>query len=130
MHAAPMNRWIVVAGGILIQLSLGAIYAWSAFTKKLVEAPFEFTKTETQWVFAIGLASFAVFMALIAGKWQAKVGPRVVAITGGLIMGGGYLLASFAPDDHRAFWWILIGVGLLGGAGIGLRLRRVRSPSS
>jgi OFA family oxalate/formate antiporter-like MFS transporter len=119
MHAAPMNRWIVVAGGILIQLSLGAIYAWSAFTKKLVEAPFEFTKTETQWVFAIGLASFAVFMALIAGKWQAKVGPRVVAITGGLIMGGGYLLASFAPDDHRAFWWILIGVGLLGGAGIG-----------
>jgi OFA family oxalate/formate antiporter-like MFS transporter len=119
MPAAPINRWIVVAGGILIQLSLGAIYAWSAFTKKLVEAPFEFTKTETQWIFGVGLASFAVFMALIAGKWQAKVGPRVVAIVGGLIMGGGYLLASFAPDDHRAFWWILIGVGLLGGAGIG-----------
>jgi OFA family oxalate/formate antiporter-like MFS transporter len=58
-------------------------------------------------------------MALIAGKWQAKVGPRVVAITGGLIMGAGYILASFAPNDHSAFWWILLGVGLLGGAGIG-----------
>ena len=30
-----MNRWIVVIGGILIQLALGAIYAWSAFTGPL-----------------------------------------------------------------------------------------------
>jgi OFA family oxalate/formate antiporter-like MFS transporter len=114
-----MNRWLVVIGGILIQLCLGAIYAWSAFTKQLNEAPFGFSKTKTQWVFAVGLASFAFFMALIAGKWQAKVGPRIVAITGGIIMGAGYVLASFAPSDPSAFWWILIGVGLIGGAGIG-----------
>ena len=30
-----MNRWFVVGGAILIQLCLGAIYAWSVFTKKL-----------------------------------------------------------------------------------------------
>jgi OFA family oxalate/formate antiporter-like MFS transporter len=114
-----MNRWLVVVGGILIQLCLGAIYAWSAFTKQLNEAPFEFSKTKTQWVFAVGLASFAFFMALIAGKWQAKVGPRIVAITGGIIMGAGYVLASFAPSSPGGFWWIMIGVGLLGGAGIG-----------
>jgi OFA family oxalate/formate antiporter-like MFS transporter len=120
MAEKVMNRWIVVAGGILIQLCLGAIYAWSAFTKKLTDPEtFNFNKTETQIIFAVGLASFALFMALIAGKWQAKVGPRVVAITGGLIMGAGYILASFAPNDHSAFWWILLGVGLLGGAGIG-----------
>ncbi|MFG0251625.1 MAG: OFA family MFS transporter [Phycisphaerales bacterium JB038] len=120
MPATVMNRWIVVVGGILIQLCLGAIYAWSAFTKKLTDPEtFNFTKTETQVIFAVGLASFAFFMALIAGKWQAKVGPRIVAITGGIIMGLGYILASFAPSDHSAFWWILIGVGLLGGAGIG-----------
>ena len=115
-----MNRWLVVGGGILIQLCLGAIYAWSAFTKKLTDPEtFNFTKEETQWIFAVGLASFAFFMALIAGKWQAKVGPRIVAITGGLIMGAGYVIASFAPNTHDAFWQILIGVGLLGGAGIG-----------
>jgi len=115
-----MNRWLVVIGGILIQLCLGAIYAWSAFTKKLTDPEtFNFTKEETQWIFAVGLASFAFFMALIAGKWQAKVGPRIVAITGGLIMGAGYVIASFAPSTHDAFWQILIGVGLLGGAGIG-----------
>ncbi|MEZ5147550.1 MAG: hypothetical protein R2759_10855 [Bacteroidales bacterium] len=27
-----MNRWLVVIGAILIQLALGAIYAWSVFT--------------------------------------------------------------------------------------------------
>ncbi len=112
-----MNRWLVVVGAILIQLCLGAIYAWSAFTGKLTAADgaFGFTKTQTQVVFAVGLASFAFFMALIAGKWQAKVGPRIVAITGGVIMGLGYILASFWTD----FAGILIGVGLLGGAGIG-----------
>ena len=30
-----MNRWLVVVGAILIQLCLGAIYAWSVFTPGL-----------------------------------------------------------------------------------------------
>ena len=30
-----MNRWLVVLGAILIQLALGAIYAWSVFTPAL-----------------------------------------------------------------------------------------------
>ena len=31
-----MNRWLVVVGALLIQLCLGAIYAWSVFTPPLV----------------------------------------------------------------------------------------------
>jgi len=116
-QGAVMNRWLVVAGGILVQLCLGAIYAWSAFTTKLNAAPYEFTGTETQWVFSIGLASFAVFMAIFAGRWQAKVGPRVVAMTGGIVMGLGYIIGSLSGT---CFWGILVGVGLIGGAGIGL----------
>jgi MFS family permease len=111
-----MNRWIVVAGGILIQLCLGAIYAWSAFTKQLAGPPYDLSGTQSQWVFALGLASFAVFMALIAGKWQARVGPRIVALTGGLIMGLGYVIAGVSGTNY---WGILLGIGLLGGAGIG-----------
>lgn len=112
-----MNRWLVVAGGILIQLCLGAIYAWSAFTKVLTADPFSFSRTQTQVIFSVGLASFAVFMALIAGKWQAKSGPRVVAITGGIVMGMGYVIAGLAGTS---FWGILFGIGIMGGAGIGL----------
>lgn len=112
-----MNRWLVVVGGILIQLCLGAIYAWSAFTGKLTADPFGFTKTQTQIIFSLGLLSFAVVMALVAGRWQKKVGPRVVALTGGIVLGIGYVIAGLS---QTSFWGILIGVGLLGGAGIGL----------
>ena len=112
-----MNRWIVVVGGILIQLCLGAIYAWSAFTGKLTAEPFNLSGTQTQIVFSVGLATFAVVMALVAGKWQKKAGPRTVALTGGIVLGLGYLLAGFAGSS---FIGILIGIGLMGGAGIGL----------
>ncbi|MCU0915476.1 MAG: OFA family MFS transporter [Planctomycetes bacterium] len=112
-----MNRWLVVGGGILVQLCLGAIYAWSAFTTKLTAAPYNFTKPQTQIIFSVGLASFAVVMALVAGKWQKTAGPRRVALVGGLILGLGYVIAGLAGSS---FAGILIGVGLLGGAGIGL----------
>jgi OFA family oxalate/formate antiporter-like MFS transporter len=114
-----MNRWMVVVGAILVQLCLGAIYAWSAFTGKLTapDGAFLFTKTQTQIIFSVGLAMFAVVMALFAGKWQAKVGPRKVAMTGGLILGIGYVIAGLAGTN---FLGILIGIGILGGAGIGL----------
>jgi len=112
-----MNRWLVVVGGILIQLCLGAIYAWSAFTQKLTQSPYGFSKLKTQLVFCLGLATFAVVMALIAGKWQKKSGPRVVAIAGGIVLGLGYIVAGLSGTS---FAGILIGVGLLGGAGIGL----------
>jgi OFA family oxalate/formate antiporter-like MFS transporter len=112
-----VNRWWVVAGGVLIQLCLGAIYAWSAFAGSLVADPYGFSRTGTQVIFAVGLASFALFMALLGGRWQRHAGPRVVALTGGLVLGAGYLLAGLAGES---FWGILLGVGVLGGAGIGL----------
>jgi len=112
-----MNRSLVVVGGILVQLCLGAIYAWSAFTSKLTADPFGFTKTQTQIIFSLGLLTFAVVMALVAGRWQKKVGPRLVALVGGIVLGIGYVIAGLAGTS---FWGILIGVGLLGGAGIGL----------
>jgi len=67
-----MNRGLVVLGAILIQLALGAIYAWSVFTPSLIVEGW--AKADTQWVFAIGLVSFAVFM-VFAGKKNATWGP-------------------------------------------------------
>jgi OFA family oxalate/formate antiporter-like MFS transporter len=110
-----MNRNLVVLGAILIQLALGAIYAWSVFTPGLKIAGW--TSSDTQWVFAIGLASFAVFM-VFAGKKLPSWGPKKLAIIGGLILGLGYTLAGlFGGTD---FWTLVILIGLVGGAGIGL----------
>lgn len=112
-----INRWLVVAGGILIQTCLGAIYAWSAFTPKLTAEPYSFTRTETQIIFSVGLLSFALVMALVAGRWQKKSGPRVVAAAGGLVLGLGYLVAGFGGSSFAV---MLLGIGVLGGSGIGL----------
>ena len=114
-----LNRWLVVVGAILIQLCLGAIYAWSAFTGKLCDLKGEycFTASQSQAIFSMGLASFALFMAFIGGPWQKKSGPRIVAITGGTVLGIGYILGAFLG---KTFWAQLIFIGLIGGAGIGL----------
>ena len=75
MGTKVMNRWLVVVGALLIQLCLGAIYAWSVFTpelnKAVADGGFGFSATQTQVVFAVGLAMFAIVMVL-AGRWQAK----------------------------------------------------------
>jgi OFA family oxalate/formate antiporter-like MFS transporter len=122
--AAPavMNRGMVVVGAILIQLCLGAIYAWSVFTPSLKTGNFSFSTEQTQWIFSVGLATFAVTMVL-AGLWQAKVGPTVVARVGGLVLGIGYVLGGLATrtmTGDGAFWALLLTIGFVGGAGIGL----------
>ena len=110
-----MNRWLVVLGAILIQLSLGAIYAWSVFTPDLVKAGW--SRVETQIVFSLGLASFAVVMVW-AGRRLNDWGPRKLAWAGGIVLGIGYALAGLFGGTN--FWAILFFIGLIGGAGIGL----------
>ncbi len=122
MKSGPgMNRWLVVLGAILIQLCLGAIYAWSAYTAELTKPLAEgglygFTKAQSQLPFSIGLATFAVVMVL-AGNWQKKAGPKIVSITGGIVLGIGYILAGLIGKS-LAMQVVLL--GLVGGAGIGL----------
>ncbi|MBG0789075.1 MAG: OFA family MFS transporter [Desulfovibrionaceae bacterium] len=110
-----MNRWLVVLGAILIQLCLGAIYAWSVFTPALKDAGW--TKMDTQVVFAVGLAVFAVVMVW-AGKKLAAWGPRRLTLISGLVLGAGYALAGIAGGTD--FWSLLLFIGVIGGAGIGI----------
>ncbi len=109
------NRWFVVLGAILIQLSLGALYAWSVFTPALKAAGW--SKMETQVVFAVGLVTFAVVM-VFAGRSMAKLGPRKLVAAGGIILGIGYALTGILGGTK--FWAVCLGIGLIGGTGIGL----------
>ena len=109
------NRWLVVLGAVLIQLSLGAIYAWSVFTPALEKSGW--SKLDTQIVFAVGLASFALTMVW-AGRRLAVWGPQKLSALGGLVLGGGYLLTGLLGAEN--FWIVTLGIGLIGGAGIGL----------
>ncbi len=64
--ADAATRWKVVLGALLIQLSLGAIYAWSVFTPDLKDAGW--SKLDTQIVFGVGLATFAIVMVFAGRK--------------------------------------------------------------
>lgn len=112
-----MNRNLVVIGAIMIQLALGAIYAWSVYTKSLREAGW--SKQETQMVFSAGLALFAIVM-VIAGRFlqHPKVGPRKLAMASGFVLSVGYILAGIFGAEN--FTTTFIFVGIIGGAGIGL----------
>jgi OFA family oxalate/formate antiporter-like MFS transporter len=115
-----MNRGIIVVGAIMIQVALGAIYAWSAFTTPLqgtetAISQFAFSKTETQAIFSAGLATFAIF-TIIGGRLQKKYGPRKIALIGGILLGLGYLLGSFVGAN---FPLKLLSIGIIAGAGIG-----------
>jgi MFS family permease len=112
------NRWLVVAGAILIQLALGALYAWSVFTKLLTdpEGLYRFTATQTAWIFSAGLATFALVMVL-AGRWQARTGPRLMSVLGGLLLGLGFVLGGLFGSN---FWTQFLFIGVVAGAGIGL----------
>jgi len=109
------NRWFVVLGAVLIQLCLGAIYAWSVFTPELTDSGW--SKTQTQIVFSVGLAMFALSM-VFAGRKLSSWGPRTLATAGGVTLGLGYMIASIGGGNN--FWIVLIGVGFIGGIGIGL----------
>ncbi len=110
-----MNRWIVVAWAVLIQLALGAIYAWSVFTPSLKESGW--STTQTQVVFSAGLAFFAIIM-VISGRLMPRVGPRKLTIAGGIVLGSGYIVAGLL--DTTSFWPIFFLIGVIGGSGIGL----------
>jgi len=54
---------------------------------------------------------------IMAGRWQDKYGPRVVATIGGVLLGFGYIMASFTGASYPA---MVIFIGIFGGAGIGM----------
>jgi OFA family oxalate/formate antiporter-like MFS transporter len=112
-----MNRWYVVVGAILIQLCLGAIYAWSVFTPKLTAegGTYNFSASQAAWVFSVGLLVFAVVM-ILSGRMIGKIGPRKLAVLGGVVLGVGYILGGFFGSSFAAQ---LIFIGIIGGAGIG-----------
>ncbi len=109
------NRGFVVLGAILIQLALGAIYAWSVFTGSLVEDGWN--KAQTQIVFSCGLAFFAIVM-VIAGRIMPKIGPQRLTVLSAVTLGAGYLLAGLFGAEN--FVTTLIFIGVMGGSGIGL----------
>jgi OFA family oxalate/formate antiporter-like MFS transporter len=108
------NRWGIAAAAVLIQLALGAVYAWSVFRVPLARE-FDWTIPQVTFVFTICIFVLGV-AAFVGGLWLNRRGPRVVALTGGCLYGLGVFLAGFA--DHH-LWWLYLSYGVIGGIGLG-----------
>jgi OFA family oxalate/formate antiporter-like MFS transporter len=57
------NRWLLAAGGVLMQLALGAVYAWSVFRDPLMKN-FGWSISEVTLTFSIAILvlGFAAFL--------------------------------------------------------------------
>src|SRR5580698_494395 len=108
------KRWGIATAGFLMQVVLGAVYAWSVFRVPLVRQ-FHWSIEEVTLTFTISILvlSFACFFG---GLWLNKKGPRIVALTGGFLYGLGVFLASFSDNK---LWWLYLSYGVIGGIGVG-----------
>src|SRR2546423_7187023 len=81
------NRWIIAAAGIVMQIALGAVYAWSVFRIPLTQAYgwsiSQVTLTFELAILVLGLAAFA------GGLWMKRAGPRRMAVIGGVWFSAG-----------------------------------------
>jgi OFA family oxalate/formate antiporter-like MFS transporter len=120
-----MNRWWVVVGALLIQVSLGAVYIWSVFQSPLKEVFPTWTEPMVTLPSQIVLACFALAV-IFGGRLQDKFGPRWVATAGGVVLGLGLVLAKFAgvaalaAKPGLALVWLVGTFSVLGGIGIGI----------
>lgn len=119
MATATKNRgWIVALAGAGINLALGVLYAWSIFKGAIEQqiglvGGFDWDPASLNDPYALCCLVFALMM-VPAGRFQDRYGPRLAAMTGGLLVGLGFILS--AMSNSYPAW--LFGFGVLAGTGI------------
>lgn len=122
--------WIVTFSGTFINLALGVLYSWSILAKAMkvpvAEGGWGWTTTQTQIPYAVACGLFAVMM-VFAGRAQDKFGPRIIATVGGVLVGMGLIVASYASPTNVAL--LVLGFGIMAGIGIGLGYAAATPPA-
>src|SRR5580704_9876757 len=110
-----MKRWRVALGGVLMNLALGSLYAWSVFVLPL-EKEFGWKRTETSLTYTIAVVTFALTF-IIAGRIQDRRGPRLCAFLGTIFVSAGFFLSAYTTS--LTFLYLTLGfiVGIGNGFG-------------
>ncbi len=128
MGKEPTKAWITVFAGTVVNLCLGILYAWSIWSSALtdteragesmtgINAGWEYiTHTQAAVPFSLCVVVFALLM-IPGGRIQDRYGPRAGAITGGLFLAAGCIVAGLM----KSFAGLILGFGVLGGIGMGI----------
>ena len=110
-----LSRWWRVVGGLLMNLALGSLYAWSVFVAPL-EKEFGWKRADTSQVFTWAVVVFAISF-IVAGRLQDKMGPFWVSLTGCILLTIGFLLS--ARTDSLGYLIVCFGVVVGIGNGFG-----------
>ncbi len=109
-----MKRYRILAAAVVMQMCLGATYAWSIFVPPL-RALTGLSQGAVQLPFSLFYFAFPLTM-ILSGTLLARLGPRACATAGGIVFGGGWMLAALG---ERHFSFTVTGIGLLAGVGVG-----------
>ncbi len=109
-----MKKALFLVVGIAFLLCLGTVYSYSVFRVPL-EKTLGIKATQSGLPYMLALFFYALFMPL-TGRYLRRIEPRFVAMTGGTLMGIGWILASFFPS----FPLVAFFYGVLGGIGVGI----------
>ncbi|MGB3210948.1 MAG: MFS transporter [Desulforhopalus sp.] len=108
-------RYILLLSAILMQMCLGATYSWSVYVLPLKTLT-GLQQGPVQIPFTVFYFMFPLTM-MAAGTFLPRIGPRISAMAGGLLFGGGWILAS--QGTHN-FIFTILGIGVLSGIGAGM----------
>jgi OFA family oxalate/formate antiporter-like MFS transporter len=109
-----MNRYLILVAAVMMQMCLGATYSWSIYVQPIRELT-GMLQGSAQLPFTLFYFAFPATM-IMAGHFLPRLGPRRCAILGGVLFGGGWLLAGLG---HQHFLYTVLGIGLLAGIGAG-----------
>jgi MFS transporter, OFA family, oxalate/formate antiporter len=109
-----MCRWSPLAGGMLLNVALGSLFAWSVFVLPL-EQEFGWTRAQTSWVFTIAFMATTICL-VIGGVLQDRRGPRPGAAIAAVAIAVAYALASLTTTLP----FLYVTFGLVGGIANGI----------
>src|SRR6266545_5243489 len=113
MNANSSNRWLIAIANVVMQLALGAVYAWSVFRIPLTKS-YGWTVSQVTLAFELAILILG-FAAFAGGLWMRRSGPRPVAIAAALLYGLGTALAGLSHNLPMLY----LTYGVIGGAGLG-----------
>jgi len=107
------NRYLVLFGALLAQLTIAALYAWSIFGIA-IQSERGWGEEEVLLTYSISVFTFA-FSTIFSGRIVDRKGPRPALLIGAILYGGGLILSSFAQTPQMLY----LTYGILTGAGVG-----------
>jgi hypothetical protein len=111
---ADRGRWLLIPLGMTILLCLGSVYSWSIFRTPL-EKELGISASASLLPFTFILVFYAAVMP-IAGFYIPRIGTRLMTAVGGMIVGLGYILSSFATNVTT----LVLTYGVIAGIGVGI----------